>query len=74
MDLLLTDLVLSGEMSGRELAQLALQRCPTFKVLCTTGYERGAFNTAEPPQPVLAKPFTTEQRSASISAVFDESS
>lgn len=36
--LLLTDVVLRGEMSGIDLAETALKRWPALAVICTSGY------------------------------------
>ncbi|MXQ09953.1 PAS domain S-box protein [Microvirga makkahensis] len=42
IDLLLTDVVLTGSMDGRKVAEAALRIRPDLKVLFTTGYTRNA--------------------------------
>jgi PAS domain S-box-containing protein len=41
-DLLVTDIVMPGQMNGRELAERLRQQWPNLKVLCTSGYTDGA--------------------------------
>jgi PAS domain S-box-containing protein len=41
-DLLLTDIVMPGQINGRELAERLRQHWPNLKVLCTSGYTDGA--------------------------------
>src|SRR5262249_35861465 len=43
IDLLFTDVVLPGRINGRQLADEALKRWPSLKVLYTTGYAHDAF-------------------------------
>jgi CheY-like chemotaxis protein len=43
IDLLLTDMVMPGGMSGHELAVQLLQRAPHLKVIYTSGYSRDVF-------------------------------
>ena len=42
IDLLFTDVIIPGVMSGRQLATAALNRRPLLKVLYTSGYARDA--------------------------------
>lgn len=68
-DLLLTDLVLGGGMSGRQLAETVGERRPGLPVLFVTGFaddppDQGA--TAEGRQPILYKPFRREELAARL--------
>ncbi len=61
VDLLLTDLVLPGGMSGLELARYALESEGRIRLLCVSGYsERLAVGDGPilPPRALLPKPFT----------------
>ncbi len=61
VDLLFTDMVLNGKMSGRQLAALFAERRPGVPVLFTTGYmSGGALNLGrlEEGGEFLGKPFT----------------
>ena len=42
IDLLFTDMIMPGSMNGRQLADAALQRRPSLKVLFTSGYSNEA--------------------------------
>jgi len=42
IDLLFTDVIMPGNMNGRELAELAVRRNPQLKVLFTSGYTENA--------------------------------
>ncbi|MCC8940549.1 response regulator [Bradyrhizobium sp. Arg68] len=44
VDLLFTDVIMSGAMNGRELATEALRRRPALRVLFTSGYTENAFD------------------------------
>ncbi|PXA74396.1 hypothetical protein DMC25_25380 [Caulobacter sp. D4A] len=71
-DVLLSDLVMPGGVSGVELARAAVQRDPDMAVLLTTGYagDRLAAALEDSPWPVLRKPFRIEQlRSALAEAI-----
>jgi CheY-like chemotaxis protein len=68
-DVLLTDLVLPGGMSGIELARYAMTRDPALKVLLTSG---NASATADPQTSgfaLLAKPFSRERLGWSLHAL-----
>jgi PAS domain S-box-containing protein len=61
IDLLLTDVVLPGDLSGPVLGALFQAEKPALKVILTTGYSRdtvGEFTKAGKPQFVLNKPYT----------------
>jgi two-component system, NtrC family, sensor kinase len=57
IDILLTDLVMPGRMTGVELAQAAMAAAPAIKVVITTGYP-GHSDLLRIHLPVLPKPFT----------------
>jgi CheY-like chemotaxis protein len=60
VDLLLTDVVLPNDMSGFNLAKIALQQRPKLKVIFMSGYAHGAVLDQEvaPGATLLSKPFT----------------
>ncbi len=60
IDLLFTDVVMPGGISGRELAVEARGLRPGLKLLLTSGYSKGALdreNRIEPGTPFVAKPY-----------------
>ncbi len=64
LDLLFTDLVLPGELNGRELATLARSAQPGLQVLFTSGYSESATNKDGRPDPgieLLAKPYRRKE-------------
>ena len=74
IDLLFTDVVLPGGKNGRQLADEALKRRPTLKVLFTTGYTRNAIvhnGQLDPGIQLLGKPFTYSDLAAKIRTVLD---
>jgi PAS domain S-box-containing protein len=71
--LLFTDIVMP-EMTGRELANLALASLPRLKVLFTTGYTRNAVvhnGVLDPGTNFLPKPFGIEELAAKVRSVLD---
>jgi CheY-like chemotaxis protein len=61
VDLLFTDVVLPGGVSGRVLADEALKRRPDLPVLFTTGYTENAIvhhGRLDPNVHLLTKPYT----------------
>jgi PAS domain S-box-containing protein len=74
VDLLFTDVVLPGGMTGAELAQRAIAACPRLKVLFTTGYARDAIvheGRLDPGIELIAKPFASADLAARIREVID---
>jgi signal transduction histidine kinase len=70
VDLLFSDLVMPGGISGGNLAQQAQLICPGLKVLLTTGYARAEMDDAV--YPVLRKPFRREQLRLAIGELLNE--
>lgn len=71
VDLLFTDVVMP-EMSGRQLADIAIDKLPGLKVLFTTGYTRNAVvhnGTLDPGTHLLQKPFTLEALAVKVRQV-----
>ena len=69
IDLLVTDVGLTGGMNGRQLADAARTRRPELKVLFITGYAEAAVignGRLEPGMTVLTKPFALEALAARI--------
>ena len=64
--LLLTDVVMPGDVDGRMLARLAHDGCGVQRVVLMSAYAPGLGPTAG--QPMLAKPFTRAQLAAQIEA------
>jgi CheY-like chemotaxis protein len=67
VDLLLTDVVMPGGMSGVELAQTARQTRPDLKVLLSTGYAGERLDeAANQGWSVLRKPYQAEELSQAV--------
>ena len=74
LDLLFTDVVLPGGMTGRELADAARTRQPTLKVLFTTGYARNAIvhnGRLDADVRMIGKPFTYADFAARVRDALD---
>jgi two-component system cell cycle sensor histidine kinase/response regulator CckA len=74
VDLLFSDIVLRGDMNGRELARWASERCSGLKVLLTTGFseeETGELPVEEGGFHVLRKPYLKGELAAAARAVLD---
>jgi len=74
VDLLFTDVVLPGGMSGAELARRARELRPDLKVLFTTGYARDAIvheGRLDPGIELVAKPFSFGDLATRIRDVLD---
>ena len=74
IDLLFTDMVLPGGMSGPAVADLARARHPHLPVLFTTGYAAGAVlngTAAEANVELLGKPYTLDGLARKVRQVID---
>ena len=73
IDLLLTDVVLPGGMSGAAVAEVARRIAPALPVLFTTGYARNAILPAdgEDGTAVLTKPFTYADLASRVRTMLD---
>ena len=60
IELLLTDMVLPGGMTGRELATQLREQKPDLKVIFTTGYSQEMLDNQEEPVSFLQKPYPPE--------------
>ena len=69
IDLLFSDIVLPGGMTGVDIAARAKILCPEIRVLFTTGYARSAFAKLDARVEVLDKPFTAASLAARIEAL-----
>jgi PAS domain S-box-containing protein len=73
-DLLFTDVILPRGMNGRELADEALKRRPTLKVLYTSGYSENAVvhhGRLDPGVLLLTKPYRKEDLARMIRRALD---
>jgi signal transduction histidine kinase/CheY-like chemotaxis protein len=74
IDVLFTDIVLPGGMSGREVAEAAVSRLPDLKVLFTTGYTQNAVvhnGQLDPGVDLISKPFRYAELAAKLRQVLD---
>jgi CheY-like chemotaxis protein len=56
-DVILSDLVMPGEMNGFDLAQRVRERWPTLPVLLATGYSDQAAKAIKAGFPLISKPY-----------------
>lgn len=74
IDLLFTDVVLPGGMSGADVAQAAHERLPGLRTLFASGYARNAImhqGRLDPGVALLVKPFTYHDLAAKVREVLD---
>uniref|UniRef100_UPI0038990A1D ATP-binding protein n=1 Tax=Microvirga lotononidis TaxID=864069 RepID=UPI0038990A1D len=74
IDLLFTDVVLTGGMNGRVLADEVLRRRPNLKVLFTTGYTSNAIvhhGRLDPGVHLIGKPYTYAELASKVRRMCD---
>lgn len=74
IDLLLTDVVMPGEISGRILAERAAVARPGLRVLFTSGYTENAIvhnGRLDPGVELLSKPYGRDQLAAKVRRILD---
>ena len=75
IDLLITDIGLSGRMNGKQMADIARTKRPKLRVLFITGYAENAAITngrLEPGMHVMSKPFPMEKLASRIRSIIEE--
>jgi PAS domain S-box-containing protein len=75
VDLLVTDVIMPGGMNGRQLAEEALKRRPSLKVLFTSGYTESAIvhhGRLDPGTLLLAKPYRKSDLARMIRVAIDQ--
>ncbi|UZW57141.1 ATP-binding protein [Sphingobium sp. JS3065] len=70
--LILSDMIMPGEVSGMELALKVRQLWPHLGTMLMTGYSAAAASAAKEGVPLLAKPFTIQDLSVQLMAVLDQ--
>ncbi|HEY0548240.1 MAG TPA: ATP-binding protein [Verrucomicrobiae bacterium] len=71
IELLLTDMVLPGGMTGRELAMCLQERKPHLKVVYTTGYSQDLLEAKGEPVNFLQKPYPPETLMRTVRSCLD---
>ena len=73
-DLLLTDIVMPGEMDGRDLARVAVTRRPTLRILLTSGFPVARWGGSTQPTGgrLLSKPYRKEELRRAVRDVLDD--
>jgi PAS domain S-box-containing protein len=74
IELLLTDIVMPGEMDGRDLARVASELRPTLRTLLTSGFPDGRLGGSTPHTGarLLSKPYRKEELCRAVREVLDE--
>jgi signal transduction histidine kinase/ActR/RegA family two-component response regulator len=74
LDLMITDMVMPGEMGGLELARRVKQERPQAAIILTTGYSASAAEAAAEGLRLLVKPYTLEALAAEVEAALRDRS
>ncbi|WP_159451365.1 PAS domain-containing sensor histidine kinase [Demequina sp. NBRC 110054] len=75
IDLLLTDIIMPGGMSGTDLARAAREARPGLPVLCVSGYTEqvlAADGRLDPEAELLTKPYTVHELATRVSRLVSE--
>ncbi|MGH6926673.1 MAG: response regulator, partial [Dongiaceae bacterium] len=75
IDLLFTDVVMPGGMTGRQLADAAKGRRPTLKTLFTSGYTENSIvhqGKLDPGVHFLAKPYRRQELASKLREALDQ--
>ena len=75
IDLLFTDVVMPGEMNGRELADAALRLRPGLRVLYTSGYTQNAIvhhGRLDPGVEFISKPYRRAELARRLRQIFEK--
>jgi PAS domain S-box-containing protein len=75
IDLLLSDIVMPGEMDGRDLARVAVQRRPLINVLLTSGFPDARLpghGSSAPGSRLLIKPYRKEELLRAVREAIDD--
>ncbi len=76
IDLLFTDVVMPGEMNGRQLADVVMAKRPEVKVLFTSGYTENSIvhhGRLDPGVQLLSKPYRRAELAQRVRQVLDQS-
>ncbi|HEX3064415.1 MAG TPA: response regulator, partial [Dongiaceae bacterium] len=71
IDLLFSDIVMTGRLTGRDLAQRVKALRPRIKILLTTGYAEKASVDDAQDWPILNKPYRRRELAAKVRDVLD---
>ncbi len=71
IDLLFSDIVMTGQMTGRDLAREAGKLRPNLKVLLTTGYAEKASAGPNEDWQILRKPYRREELARKVRGILD---
>ena len=71
IDLLFSDIVMTGQMTGRDLAREAKKLHPKLKVLLTTGYAEKASTGPNEEWQILRKPYRRQELALKVRSIFD---
>jgi CheY-like chemotaxis protein len=69
VDVVLSDIIMPGGISGMQLAEEVRRLSPEIPVLLTTGYSEAAADAAARGLRIIAKPYKTEELCASVGAL-----
>lgn len=75
VDLLFSDVLMSGEMDGHMLALWTQENYPEIKIVLTSGYSKGKTEAKEDnvqPFPLLIKPYSKKSLAVQLKATLEE--